>query len=242
MRRGLRRQAGSRRALGLVYDDGGSGVTTVSEENAKEELKKLEEGSPWLSFGGISAPFAGLFVVTGAAGTQLRPNELSLADTFPLLPAELKPPCKATNEAQFGFGVNVETSPASLVAAQAHVGHLVKPPNPEEICTWSGEGALTPIHRYAEMFYGQGILGEDGSEWYFPQRLTIDTSAVDEGNENPAQKVLEEEATEGHNLPKNLKILAIDSELDKKLIAPRATLSRRKCSPNSRGSRSRTSR
>ena len=119
--------------------------------------------------------------------------------------------------------MNVETSPASLVAAQAHVGHLVKPPSPEEVCTWSGEGALTPIHRYAEMFYGQGILGEDGSEWYFPQRLTIDTSAIDEGNENPAQKVLEEEATEGHNLPKNLKILAIDSELDKKLIAPRAT-------------------
>lgn len=209
---------------GLVYDDGGSGITTVSEEKAKEELKKLEEGSPWLSFGGISAPFAGLFVVTGAASTQIAPNELSLAEGSPLVPAELKPPCKATNEAQFGFGVNVETSPASLVAAQAHVGHLVKPPNPEEECTWSGEGALTPIHRYAEMFYGQGILGEDGSEWYFPQRLTIDTSAIDEGNENPAQKVLEEEATEGHNLPKNLKILAIDSELDKKLIAPRATL------------------
>ncbi len=211
---------------GLVYDDGGSGVTSVSEEKAKEELKKLEEGSPWLSFGGIPAPFAGLFIVTGSAATQIAPTELSLADTSPIVPADLKPPCKtATNEAQLGFGVNVETSPESLVAAQAHVGHLVLPPHPEEeTCTWSSEGALTPLHRYAEMFYGQGILGEDGAEWYFPDRLTIDTDAVDEGNENPAQKVLEEEATEGHNLPKNLKILAIDSELDKKLIAPRATL------------------
>jgi pimeloyl-ACP methyl ester carboxylesterase len=206
---------------GLVYDDGGSSTfATLTEEKAKEEMKKLEEGSPWLSFGGIPAPFAGLFAVTGAAATQLEPNAPSLASGTPLVPANLKPPCKnPTNEAQFGFGVDVGTAPESLTAAQAHVGHLV-----EETCTWSSEGALTPIHRYAEMFYGQGLIGQDGSEWYFPARLTLDTGAVDQGNENPAQKVLELEATEGHNLPKNLKILAIDSELDKKLIAPRATL------------------
>jgi pimeloyl-ACP methyl ester carboxylesterase len=213
---------------GLVYDDGGSSPVPVTEAKAQEELKKLEEPSstPWLSFGGIQAPFAGLFVVTGAAATQIEPGGISLAGTSPLVPAELKPPCKnATNEAQFGFGVDVETSPASLTAAQAHVGHLVKPAVPAEgTCTWSGEGALTPIHRFAEMFYGEGLIGQDGSEWYFPARLTIDTGAVAEGNENPAQKVLGLEATQGHNLPKNLKILAIDSELDKKFITPRASL------------------
>ena len=36
-----------------------------------------------------------------------------------------------------------------------------------------------------------------------------------EGNENPAQKVLGEHAIHGHELPTSLKILAIDTELDK---------------------------
>ena len=154
---------------GLVYDDGGSGITPVSEEKAKEELKKLEESSPWLSFGGISAPFAGLFVVTGAAGDADRAER-----TLPRggIPAG----AGGTEAAVQGQRTKRSSDSASTskrrrkrsIAAQAHVGHLVKPPNPEEECTWSGEGALTPIHRYAEMFYGQGILGEDGAEWYFP--------------------------------------------------------------------------
>ena len=36
-----------------------------------------------------------------------------------------------------------------------------------------------------------------------------------EGNANPAQEVLSEHAIFGHELPKSLKILAIDTELDK---------------------------
>ena len=41
------------------------------------------------------------------------------------------------------------------------------------------------------MLAGGGMAGVDGSEWYFPQRLTDDTGAVDQGNANPAQKVLD---------------------------------------------------
>ena len=37
------------------------------------------------------------------------------------------------------------------------------------------------------MFSGAGIIGTDGTEWYFPQRLTDDTAAVANGNANPAQ-------------------------------------------------------
>ena len=48
----------------------------------------------------------------------------------------------------------------------------------------------------------------DGSEWYFPQRLTDDTGAVDQGNANPAQKVLGVDATMGHKLPRSLRIYA----------------------------------
>jgi hypothetical protein len=48
----------------------------------------------------------------------------------------------------------------------------------------------------------------DGSEWYFPQRLTDDTGAVRQGNANPAQTVLDVRATMGHKLPKSLRIYA----------------------------------
>jgi hypothetical protein len=80
--------------------------------------------------------------------------------------------------------------------------------------SWNDEGALTPLRRYAEMLSGTG-LPVDGSEWYFPERLTIDTGAVADGNANAAQEVLGEHAIHGHDLPTSLKILAINSELDK---------------------------
>ena len=47
---------------------------------------------------------------------------------------------------------------------------------------WNGIGTLTPITRYETMFSGVGMQSIDGTEWYFPQRLTDDTAAVDNGN------------------------------------------------------------
>ena len=65
------------------------------------------------------------------------------------------------------------------------------------------------------MLSGTGLNDASGSEWYFPARLTIDTGAVGEGLENPAQKVLGLHSTMGTNCRRSLKILAINSELDK---------------------------
>jgi hypothetical protein len=53
----------------------------------------------------------------------------------------------------------------------------------------------------------------DGVEWYFPQRLTDDSGAVANGNANPAQSVLNVDATMGHDLPKNLLIYAFGARL-----------------------------
>jgi len=215
---------GADQLAGLVYDDGGSGPTAVSSETAEGELKALAAKSPWLAFGGVPSPFLGLFSALGATGTVVSPNERSLAESFPLLPANLVPrnskgePIPVTNEAEFGYGVNVGTSPPNLIAAQVHAGKGLEETAMEDgLVGWNGEGAITPLKRYAEMLSGTGLTGIDGSEWYFPERLTIDTGAVADGNENPAQKVLEVEATEGHHLPRSLKILAIDTELDKVL-------------------------
>src|ERR1035441_5545387 len=55
-------RAGADDLAGLVYIDGGSSPSPVSAQKATQQLQSLEapSSSPWLSFGGISAPYAGL--------------------------------------------------------------------------------------------------------------------------------------------------------------------------------------
>ncbi len=209
----FRGHAGAKNLAGLVYIDGGSGPSPVSAADATQELQTLDApgASPWLSFGGIVAPFAGLFNATGSAAALLDPNGPSLGQTSGLLPSDIVPPVPVTNVGQYGYALNVATSPPSLVAAQAHLGQGVSAEGP--VHGWNGTGALTPIKRYATMFSGAGISGADGTEWYFPQRLTDDTGAVDNGNANPAQAVLGINATMGHHLPSSLRIYAFGAHL-----------------------------
>ena len=223
--------AGADGLSGLVYDDGGSGATPITKEQAEERLEKLSKGSPWLAFGGIGAPYLGLFSTLGAQGTVQAPNEASLAENFALLPSNLKPKdgegnlIPVTNEAEFGFGVNVGSSPPNLIAAQVHAGTgISETANEEGLFTWNGEGAVSPLRRYAEMLAGTDTRHADGDEWYFPERLTIDTGAVADGNDNPAQEVLGEHAIHGHELPTSLKILAIGTELGKSNVTNAAEI------------------
>src|SRR6185437_5027295 len=114
---------GAKDLAGLVYIDGGS-FRSISKQAAVTALQQLNAptATPWLAFGGIPAPFAGLFNATGSLGALLDPNSPSLGQTFPLLPADLKPPVRVTNLGQYGYALNVGTSPAGLLAAQAHLG------------------------------------------------------------------------------------------------------------------------
>ncbi len=86
---------------------------------------------------------------------------------------------------------------------------------------WNGTGALTPITRFATMFSGAGVNDTDGTEWYFPQRLTDDTAAVADGNANPAQSVLDVQSTMGHDLPHSLLIYAFAAHLGRTRSAHR---------------------
>ncbi|HUB74198.1 MAG TPA: hypothetical protein VL979_09205 [Solirubrobacteraceae bacterium] len=213
---------------GLVYDDGGSSPQAISAEEAQHELAKLDEPgeTPWLAFGGIPAPDLGLFSIEGSTLTTVEPEGRSLLESFPLLPADLRGPITpVTNEAGFGYSVNVGTSPESLIAAQIHGGQGVSETASEDgLHAWDGAGALTPVKRYAEMLSGTGVREANGSEWYFPARLTLDTGAVGNGLANPAQEVLGLHATMGEHLPSSLHILAIDSELDALLGGGQTTL------------------
>jgi pimeloyl-ACP methyl ester carboxylesterase len=189
---------------GLVYDDGGSSAQAVSASAARTALATLAKSTPWLAFSGVPAPVLGLFSAVGSTAALVAPNALSSSQTFSLTPSVLKPPVPATNLATFGFDTDVKTSKL-VFAAQAHVGQLDTSVSP---AGWSSAGAITPINRWAAMLAGAGMSNVDGSEWYFPQRLTDDTGAVDQGNANPAQKVLGVDATMGHKLPRSLRIYA----------------------------------
>jgi pimeloyl-ACP methyl ester carboxylesterase len=198
---------------GLVYIDGGSSPEAVSAAQAAGELQSLDVAgaSPWLSFGGIPAPVAGIFNATGSTAALLDPDGRSLGQSSGLLtPFHLTPAVPVTNLAQYGYALNAATSPQALLAAQAHLGKGIAPGGP--VHGWNGSGALTPITRFATMFSGTG-LPFDGTEWYFPQRLTDDTGAVGDGIANPAQSVLDVDATMGRELPKSILIYAFGARL-----------------------------
>jgi hypothetical protein len=207
--------AGAADLAGLVYIDGGSGSRTITSAQATQELAALNAPAqtPWLSFGGIPAPYAGVYASAGAAAAKYDPDSLSLGQTSGLLPASIVPKQRVTNVGQFGYALNVATSPPSLAAAQAHLGTGVSANG-----GWNGTGALTPIDRFASMFAGAGADAVDGAEWYFPQRLTDDTAAVDNGNANPAQAVLGVKATMGDKLPTSLLIYAFGAQLGGEVV------------------------
>jgi hypothetical protein len=201
---------GARGLAGLVLIDGGSSPQPIGADEARQKLSDLQAGSPWLSFGGIGAPFAGVFNSTGALGVELDPDAPSLGQSSGLLPADIVPSVPVTNAGQYGYALDTETSPASLRAAQAHLGHLAESGDPRG---WESAGELTPLRRFAHMFSGWGLKGLDGTAWYHPLRLTIDAGAVAAGNPNPAQRVLGVHAVHGDDLPRKLRIYAFGAAL-----------------------------
>ncbi|MGH9015426.1 MAG: hypothetical protein ACRDZ1_16030 [Acidimicrobiia bacterium] len=186
--------AGVEDLSGLVYIDGGSNPAPVSPEEASFSLEGLAGGSPWLSFGGIPAPLAGVFSALGSTATIVDPDSPSIGQNWSAFPANLKPPVQVTNKGQFGYALDAETSPMSLRAAQVNAGHLAESGDPRG---WDRAGEITPLERFAAMFSGIDVKGADGVAWYHPMRLTIDSRAVAAGNANPAQDVLDVHATHG---------------------------------------------
>jgi pimeloyl-ACP methyl ester carboxylesterase len=201
---------GAKGLAGLVFIDGASGPQPITSDAAKKELADLQGGSPWLSFGGIQAPFAGIFNSTGSLAVKLAPHARSKGQGSGLLPANLVPPVPVTNAGQYGYALDTATSPSSLIAAQGHLGHLAASGDPRD---WDDADELTPLQRFATMFSGWGLKGLDGTAWYHPQRLTDDSGAIAAGNANPAQKIMGVHATHGHDLPRSLRIYAFGAAL-----------------------------
>jgi hypothetical protein len=203
-------EAGADALSGLILIDGASRTTPISSEDAESALADLESGSPWIAFGGIPAPFAGLFGTIGSALAKAEPDDPSAFGGWPLLPGNLRPPVPATNKASFGYATDAATSPPSLAAAQVHAGRLADAGDPRG---WTRDGAITPLNRWASMFSGWELTGLDGTAWYHPARLSLDSAAVGNGIANPAQDVLNVHATHGDDLDPSLRIYAFGAAL-----------------------------
>jgi hypothetical protein len=202
-------RAGARDLESLVFIDGISAPGRApSAAQARASLQELQGSSPFLDLTGLNIPWsAGVFNAVGSTSVLLAPDAPSIMQAWPLLPANLKPPVPATNIAAYGYALDTKTGPSSLALVQSHIGHLASSGDPRG---WVDDG-LTTAKRAATVF--SGIRGMDGTAWYHPRRLSIDSAAVNGGIANPAGAVLGVKATHGRRL--RLPMYAYETSLGK---------------------------
>src|SRR2546423_12061123 len=91
---------GAKDLSGLVFIDGGSSPTPASPDQANMQLQALQNGSPWLSFGGIPAPYAGFFNATGSTRGKIAPQDPAPRDPRPGPAPQPKAPPGPPNQAR----------------------------------------------------------------------------------------------------------------------------------------------
>ena len=172
---------------GLVYIDGASlPGSAIDPQEARERLAEIRDGSPFIDLTGLGLPWsAGVFNAVGSTSVKIAPDEPSILQRWPLLPASLKPPVPATNEGSYGYALDTETGPENLRLVQMHLGSLATTGDPRP---WE-DGGLVPVQRAATVF--SGVRRMDGTAWYHPKRLSLDSAAVSGGVPSPTQKLLD---------------------------------------------------
>jgi pimeloyl-ACP methyl ester carboxylesterase len=212
-------KAGAKGLSGLVFIDGAGANSPTTRplptaEEAQANVDDLNEpsASPFIT---LVPPFpwiAGAFNATGSTAAVEEPDEPSTFAGWVLAPADLKPPVPATNAGQYGYAVDETTSPANLALVQSHIGKLAGSGDPRG---WH-DGELGSVGRAASVFSEQvGMknqkVGEDGTSWYHPAKLSIDSGAINNGVDNPAQAVYGDHATMGHSV--KLPMYSFDTSL-----------------------------
>jgi hypothetical protein len=214
-------RAGARNLDGLVLIDGASGAPAISPADARQQRAAIEHGSPFLTPAGARLPW--ITGVLGAVGSTLavrEPDAPSLLQAWPLLPAAVKAPVRATNLAQLGYSVDTDTSPESLAAGQAHLGGLAASGDPRGF----QDGGYATAARTARAV--SGVAGADGLAWFHPRRLTLDAQAVAGGVANRTQTLLGLRARHGADV--RVPIYAIETSfLHGQILTAARALARR---------------
>jgi pimeloyl-ACP methyl ester carboxylesterase len=172
---------------GLVLIDGGllGSFDAYDLAQAQQQIADLQTQNPFLDLLGIGVPeAAGLFAEIGGINARLDPTgPATTTQGFPLLPADFKPSVPATNRALLGYAFDRDTSPPTLGLLHVNAGGLAPSGDPRD---WA-DGGITPIGRLAETFGQEPV---NGTEWYFPKRLTIDTNGADRMKMNDVAEFL----------------------------------------------------
>jgi hypothetical protein len=179
-------RAGWRDLDGLVLIHGGllGSFKEASAECARRELADIREGNVFLDLLGLGLPeIAGIFAQVGALYAYERPDAPSTLQSFPLLPANLKPPVPVTNEAALGYAFDESTSPDALALIRIRAGGLAAGGDPRP---WEN-GEITPIRRFAKAYADNK---PNATEWYYPRRLLLDFDAASDLRMNKAAKIL----------------------------------------------------
>lgn len=179
-------RAGWRDLAGLVLIDGGlrGSFESAGLERAKTELAEIRQGDVFLDLLGLGLPeINGIFAQVGALWAYERPDEPSVLQEYPALPAFLKPPFRVTNEAQFGYAFDATTSPSSLSLIHVRAGGLAPSGDPRG---WR-DGELTPLRRHAQAYAADR---PNATEWYYPRRLLLDFDAASALRPTPAARFL----------------------------------------------------
>ena len=196
---------GGRDLSGLVLIDGSSGPTPVTADQAQTSLDKLQTSSPWLAFGGIPAPLAGLFGTVGSAATKASPNTNSVFQGGRSSPrtCSLRPGSTRRTRG-FGRSTDVKTSPSSRSPRR-----FTAASSPPAATRAAGTAPGTSPHpALGDHVLGLGTPEPRRHGLVRPMRLTIDSGAVGNGVANPAQAVLDVHSTDASKLRKSLKIYA----------------------------------
>jgi pimeloyl-ACP methyl ester carboxylesterase len=177
---------GHRDLSGLVLIDGGllGSFTSPGLAGVRKRLAALRQGDPFLDLLGIGVPWAS-GVYAGIAGLYARvaPDARATLVDYPAIPADLRPPFPVTNKGGLGYAFDHSTSPAALSLIHVRAGELAASGDPRP---WA-DGEVTPIENVAKLF---GRSPVDATEWYFPNRLTLDVDGASNLGRNAVTKLL----------------------------------------------------
>jgi hypothetical protein len=182
----FRGRPGHRDLDGLVLIDGGllGTFTSPQLEGVQQRLAALRAGDPFLDLFGIGVPWAsGVFAGVAAQYARFAPDARATFVDYPAIPAALKPPFPVTNEGGLGYAFDRTTSPAALSLIHVRAGRLADAGDPRP---WQN-GEVSPIENVARLF---GRAPVDSTEWYFPNRLSLDVDGASALGRNAITKLL----------------------------------------------------
>ena len=193
---------------GLVLIDGGLaafGPQDFSKKDAKQRLAEIRDGDMFSDPLGAGIPEIGpIFSEVGARYAVEQPQQKSKLQDNPIIPASLKPPFPVTNQGFIGYIFDETTSPDGFAALRIRAGQLAESGDPRP---WvSGEN--TPIENFAAAFSREPA---NATEWYYPNRMILDTAAANALRPTAASRFLDLEIKHAREI--DIPLYAIQTDL-----------------------------